>query len=377
VTTAGRLPRHLHPGAWWLWAAGLATAASRTTNPLLLVLVVAVAGFVVSARRPATPWGNAYGAFLKLALVFVVIRVLMGALFGVTEGTTVLVDMPVVPLPGWASGVRLGGPVTLEGTLAAAYDGMRLAAVIVCVGAANSLVTPTRLLRALPGALYEAGVAVVVALTLAPQLVRSTSRVREARRLRGHPHRGLRGLRGVALPVLQGALEHSLDLAAAMDSRGYGRRASVPPGLRRTTGGLVLAGLLGVCAGVYGLLDAGSPPVLGLPLVIGGSLLAGLGSWVAGRRVQRSRYRPDPWLAAEWLTLASGVAAAAGTVAAALVGTAALNPSVDPAVWPGLPLLPLLGLLAGLLPAFVTPPPPSTVRPARPVRTTTARAEAA
>jgi energy-coupling factor transport system permease protein len=93
--------------------------------------------------------------------------------------------------------------------------------------------------------------------------------------------------------------------------------------------------------------------------------------------VQRSRYRPDPWLAAEWLTLASGVAAAAGTVAAALVGTAALNPSVDPPAWPGLPVLPLLGLLAGLLPAFVTPPPPSTLRPARPVRAAPARAEAA
>jgi len=39
-----RLPRALHPGAWWLWALGLAAAASRTTNPLLLALVVAVAG---------------------------------------------------------------------------------------------------------------------------------------------------------------------------------------------------------------------------------------------------------------------------------------------------------------------------------------------
>ena len=29
--------------AWWVWALGLATAASRTTNPLLLGLIVAVA----------------------------------------------------------------------------------------------------------------------------------------------------------------------------------------------------------------------------------------------------------------------------------------------------------------------------------------------
>ncbi len=31
--------RWLHPGAWWVWALGLAAAASRTTNPLLLCLL--------------------------------------------------------------------------------------------------------------------------------------------------------------------------------------------------------------------------------------------------------------------------------------------------------------------------------------------------
>ena len=43
-----RLPRPLHPGAWWLWALGLATAASRTTQPLLLGLVIAVTAYVVA-----------------------------------------------------------------------------------------------------------------------------------------------------------------------------------------------------------------------------------------------------------------------------------------------------------------------------------------
>ncbi|HBF85621.1 MAG TPA: cobalt ABC transporter permease, partial [Streptomyces sp.] len=42
-------------GAWWLWALGLATAASRTTNPLLLGLLVGVAGYVVAAPRPGAP----------------------------------------------------------------------------------------------------------------------------------------------------------------------------------------------------------------------------------------------------------------------------------------------------------------------------------
>ena len=45
------LPRAVHPGAWWLWALGLAAAASRTSNPLLLVLVMCTAGYVVARRR--------------------------------------------------------------------------------------------------------------------------------------------------------------------------------------------------------------------------------------------------------------------------------------------------------------------------------------
>ncbi|RRR69529.1 energy-coupling factor transporter transmembrane protein EcfT, partial [Streptomyces sp. RP5T] len=30
----------LHPGAWWLWSLSLGIAATRTTNPLLLALLV-------------------------------------------------------------------------------------------------------------------------------------------------------------------------------------------------------------------------------------------------------------------------------------------------------------------------------------------------
>lgn len=362
MTPVGLLPRHLHPGAWWLWALGLATAASRTTNPLLLALIVAVAGYVVVARRSATPWAGAYGVFLRLGLVIIVIRVVMGALFGVTQGTHVLFTLPDVPMPGWASGVRLGGPVTAETTVAALYDGLRLAAVIVCVGAANALVTPTRLLRCVPAALYEVGVAVVVAMTLAPQLIRSAGRVREARRLRGRANRGWQALRGIAVPVLEGALERSLELAAAMDSRGYGRRASVRPGVRRAASVLTLAGLLGVCAGLYGLLDAGSPPLLGLPLLGLGLVLATAGMVSAGRMVTRTRYRPDPWAAAEWVTVAAGVTAAVLAVTGAVLDPNALIAPVVPLSWPTLPLLPAIGILVALLPAVATPPPPPVHR---------------
>ena len=214
--------RALHPGAWWLWATGLATAASRTTNPLLLGLILAVAGYVVAARRTDAPWARAYGFYLRMGLVVVAIRVVFAVLFGAPVPGHLLVHLPEVALPDWAAGVRLGGDVTLEGLMGAVYAGLQLATMLTCVGAANALANPRRLLRAVPGALYEVGVAVVVALSVSPQLIEAVGRVRAARRLRGRPHTGLRGLRGVAMPVLEGALERSVDLAAPRPKCGSG-----------------------------------------------------------------------------------------------------------------------------------------------------------
>jgi energy-coupling factor transport system permease protein len=153
----------LHPGAWWIWAIGLGTAASRTTNPLLLGLLVTVAGYVVAVRRTEAPWARSYGAFVKLATAVIGIRLVFAVFLGSpVPGTHLLLTLPEIPLPHWAQGVRIGGRVTAEGMVFALYDGLKLATLLICVGAANALASPTRLLKSLPGALYEAGVAVVV-----------------------------------------------------------------------------------------------------------------------------------------------------------------------------------------------------------------------
>jgi energy-coupling factor transport system permease protein len=360
------VPRALHPGAWWLWALGLAAAASRTLNPLLLLLVVAVAGFVVSARRGNAPWSRSFSVYLRLGLLVVAIRLTFQILLGSPVPGHTLVTLPSVPLPAWLAGVRLGGPVTAEAVAGALYEALQLTALLACVGAANALADPRRLLRYLPGALYEAGVAVVVAMTFSPQLLEAVTRVREARRLRGRPDRGLRGLRGVAMPVLQDALDRSVELAAAMDSRGYGRGASVPRAARRLTALLTVGGLVGVCVGVYGLLDGGSPPLMRFPLLGAGLAAAVAGLALGGRRSVRTRYRPDPWAAPEWLVAASGVLAGTAFVVASATGVGGLAPSTQPLVAPGLPLLPAAGLLLALAPAWVAPRLPESARPARP-----------
>ncbi|MEU5833796.1 energy-coupling factor transporter transmembrane component T [Streptomyces diacarni] len=353
----------LHPGAWWLWALGLATAASRTTNPLLLALVIAVAGYVVAVRRTDAPWARSYAAFLRLGLLVLAIRLVFAFFLGSpVPGTHLLVELPEVPLPEWAQGVRIGGRVTVEGMVFALYDGLKLATLLVCVGAANALANPARLLKSLPGALYEAGVAVVVAMTFAPHLVADVRRLRAARRLRGRGERGLRGVVQVGLPVLEGALERSVALAAAMDARGYGRTARVPVAVRRTTTALTLGGLLGVCAGTYGLLAAQGAG-FGLPVLLAGLALALAGLWLGGRRTVRTRYRPDRWGPRAWLVAASGAAVAGLMISAADALPAALAPPTVPLQAPELPLWPAAAVLLGLLPAAVAPAPAPATGP--------------
>jgi energy-coupling factor transport system permease protein len=353
---AARLPRALHPGAWWLWALGMAAAASRTTNPLLLLLIVAVVAFVVSARRTDAPWARGFRAYVILGLLVIAIRVVFRVLLDAQHGDHILFTLPEVPLPDAVAGIRLGGPVSSEGVLAAVYDGLRLATLLLCVGAANTLANPKRLLQSLPAALHEVGVAVTVALSVAPQLIESGQRVRSARRLRGEPGRRYHVVREVALPVMTDALDRSLLLASAMDSRGYGRASSVGRGAVATAGGLLVGGLLAIAVGSYGLLDSTAPRHLGLPMLLGGVAIGWAGVTLSGRRVTRSRYRPDPWALEEWVVSAVGLTVAAVMVGVSAVDPAALHPSLQPLRWPDLPLLPAGAVLVGLLPAWIAPP---------------------
>lgn len=351
-----RTARELHPGAWWIWALGLAAAASVLTNPLLLLLEIAVAGFVVAVRRSDQPWSRSFRLYLLLGLVIVVVRVGFRILVGggpIGPSDTVLLDLPSIPLPHWVLGIHLLGPVSAASLLAGLYDGLRLAAIVICVGAANALANPKRLLKSLPPALYEIGTTLVVAVSVLPQLAESVQRVRRARELRGSTDRRVGRLRRIVVPVLEDALERSLALAAGMDARGYGRSGSASPRQRMLTGALLLGGLIGVGAGSYGLLDQTAPRWMSTPMLVLGVLLAVGGLWSAGRRVRRTRYRADHWHAEDLCVAATGLCVSLGTI---LFVT---DPLVrDPTVYgpPQVSALALLVALIGLLPAAIAPP---------------------
>ncbi len=306
-----RRHRDLHPVAWWLWAIGLAVAASFTTNPLVLLLLVGVAATVVSLRRSDQPWARSFALYVWLGVAIVLIRVAFRLVFGGWAGGPVLLDLPEIPLPDWVAGITLLGPIHAQALLFALYDGLRLATIVICIGAANSLANPKRLLRSVPPALYEIGTALVVAVSVLPQFADSVRRVRAAQSLRAGETRRVGRLRRFLVPVLEDALERSLALAAGMDTRGYGRAAGLTRAQRRTTGALMLVGLGGICVGTYAVLDTTAPRFLALPMLGLGVATAGAGLASAGRRVQRTRYRADSWRWPELAVAASGIAVGA------------------------------------------------------------------
>jgi energy-coupling factor transport system permease protein len=360
-----RLARDLHPIAWWLWAIGLAAYASQTTNPWLLLLLIGVAALVVSARRSDQPWAGSFRLYVMAGVFIVLIRVVFRVLLGGGYGGTVVLDVPEIPLPGWVLGITLLGPVTRESILAGLYDGLRLATIVICIGAANSLANPKRLLRSMPAALYEIGTAVVVAVSVLPQLAESVQRVRRAQRLRAGDARRSGRMRRFLVPVLEDALERSLTLAAGMDTRGYGRSGAATPRERRVTGALMIGGLLGVCVGAYALLDqtflGGAWRVTGIEISRGAVvLLVGVavciaGMSAAGRRVGRTGYRPDPWRWPETAVALTGVLVGAAGSWVAQHQYAVANPDLGAS--PQVSVVALVGVLVGLAPAVLAPEP--------------------
>ena len=141
--------------------------------------------------------------------------------------------------------------------LAGANDGLRLAAIILSVAVANAMANPRRLLKHMPGALYEIAAAISVALNLVPELISSLQRVRKSSMIRGRS-KGLRALKSIVIPVLEDSLERSMQLAASMSARGFGRRGRLSRRQVLTNRLASLLSLLGVVLGTFFLLMGSS-----------------------------------------------------------------------------------------------------------------------
>ena len=213
------MKKPLHPLTLWISAILLAIGVVALDNSWIALAIVGAVALLVYIRRDGSPWQRSFSLSLRIGATILAIRTIVGILIGVPIPGTRLFTLPIVDLPSWMPGIRIGGSVTLERLSSSLHEGVIIATMIALFGAATSLTSPHKLLRVTPSFIYEIGITLVIATSLFPQIATSAKRIRRA-----HQLRGIEGghIRSIAIPLLEESLSRSLQLAAAMDARGYG-----------------------------------------------------------------------------------------------------------------------------------------------------------
>lgn len=273
----------------WLLAAVLAVSS----NPLLNLLVLTQAVLVALACRSGNPVGRAWGLFAWLAVLLIVVRTLFSAVpvGDITYGDTPLFTLPTFRLPIWLGGLDVGGVATLEMIAGGFVQGLQLATLVLVFATFNVVADQYALLRRMPRALFHAGLVINIALTFVPHLVLQGQAIREAQRVRGYRFRSWRDALPLIVPLLAGGLERSLQLAEAMDSRGYAR-TNGPRRASFWTQLAAVAGLTLVSVGLYFLFTGDGR---GLVISVVGVIIMAIALRMMGSGVRRSSYRRERW----------------------------------------------------------------------------------
>ena len=199
----------MRPAAATALLSALAAAAllARHTGA---VAVLAALLLAVCLRAPVRRrWLYIGGGLSSAAAVFVVtpfVEQLPGR---------VLWTGPSVPVVGVLD-------VTVPEVSGAVFNALRLAAVALAFCAYALLIDHDRLVQAV-GFARRSALAVALATRLVPALECDAGGYAEALRGRGLELRGVRGRARLLSPLLAGSLERSMNLAEAMDARGFGR----------------------------------------------------------------------------------------------------------------------------------------------------------
>ena len=277
----------------WLLAAML--SALLTRNPIYLALVI-TAALLVNTRLSGVARDSQGDASRHATRGFIKVVVVMTALVAFFKGLWVNNGQTVLwRLPDWWP--DFGRVVTLEGLLSAGVDALQIVAVLATFMAFSAGADYYAILRATPQSMRQVGLVTSIALTFIPQTVMRFGEVREAQALRGHRIRRAGDLVPLVVPLLGGGIERSIDLAQAMESRGFSRT----PARARILAPIVVQ--LGIAAGLALVLAGGAlfafwPADLywaNWGLISGGLALIGMTLWSVGRGAKRTRYRHATW----------------------------------------------------------------------------------
>ncbi len=187
-----------------------AGTAALLSDRIAAAAALAGALLVLVLRAPATRRRPYLVGALGSGLGIFVLSPFLAA-----AGHDVLWSGPVVPVLGALD-------VTREEIVIAALNGLRLTAVALAFAAYALLVDQDRLLAA-AGFARRSALAAVLATRLVPTLERDAAGLVEVMRGRGVAVTGLRGRTRLLSALIAGALERALNLAEAIEARGFGR----------------------------------------------------------------------------------------------------------------------------------------------------------
>lgn len=208
----------MRPTAAAILLAGCA-AAALLAHRLESVGALTALLLVAALRAPARRRVYLAGILFSSGLLFVLSPLLQ------STGSHVLWNGPIVPVLGSID-------VTTEELRIAALNALRLASVGLSFACFALLLDHDRLLAA-AGVVRRSALAVGLATRLLPTLERDAAGLVESLRGRGVEVRGARGYATLLSPLLAGSLERGLNLAEAIEARGFGRpgrtRVPAPP----------------------------------------------------------------------------------------------------------------------------------------------------
>ena len=162
----------IHPLAIWFWA--FAVSILQTKSVWLALLCIATIFFYVSMNSN----GESQTEFnpIKVAIYFslfaALVRVFFGVIIGVPQSGNILFSLPRLPLPDWLAGITIGGGVSSERLYLVSVEIISFTSVLLIFAFASTLTSITQLMRIFMRRFRYIGTAMVIALSIIPQLVK-------------------------------------------------------------------------------------------------------------------------------------------------------------------------------------------------------------
>jgi energy-coupling factor transport system permease protein len=191
----------------------LAVAALLLSAPVALGAVTLAIGLAAAAAGLGGQLRRAAAFAFGLGLLVMVINALV-----TRDGLTVIWRLGQLPVLGQTD-------VTLEASVYGAVLGLRAAALVLCAALYTGAVDPDELLKLFRPWSFRSALTATLATRMVPVLARDARRLADAQRCRP-------GRRATRLQLMRatttGVLDRALDVAAALEVRGYGA-ARRPP----------------------------------------------------------------------------------------------------------------------------------------------------